>query len=63
LQTTTPPVPLQDAVQLAGVMLQDELSFTWHFTLQTVFSVAVQLVLQVVVQSVVAGVSLQVNEH
>jgi hypothetical protein len=63
LQTTTPPVPVHDAVQVAGVMSHEELSFTWHLTLQTVFSLAVQLVLHVVVQSVVAGVSLQVNEH
>jgi hypothetical protein len=46
-------------MQLAGVMSQDVLSLTWHLTLQTVFSVAVQLVSQFVV----AGDSLQVYEH
>jgi hypothetical protein len=58
----TPPVPPQAAVHVVGVMLHDSLSFTWHLTLQTVFSVAVQLVLHLLVQSVVV-VELQLNEH
>jgi hypothetical protein len=50
----TPPVPLQADVHVAGVMLHDSpLCLTWHLTLQTVFSVAVQLVLHLSVQLVV----------
>ncbi len=55
-------MPLQAAVQVAGVMLHDSLCFTWHLTLHTVFSVAVQLVLHLLVQSVVV-LELQVKEH
>jgi hypothetical protein len=63
LQTTTPPVPEQAVVQVAGVIVHDSLFETWHLTLQTVFSLAAQLVLQLVLQLVDAGVSLQEYEH
>jgi hypothetical protein len=63
LHTMTPPVPPHDAEQLAGVMLQDSLSWTWHVTLQTMFSVAVQLVAHSVEQVVVGGDRLHEYEH
>ena len=59
----TPPVPLHDALHVAGVMLQEVLSCTWQVTPHTMFSEAVQLVAQSVAQTVVAGVKLQEYEQ
>jgi hypothetical protein len=53
-----PPEVLQLAMQLAGVMLHDALSFTWHFTLHWISSTAAQVVAHSVVQLADGGFTL-----
>ena len=64
LQTMTPPVvALQSVVQTSGVVVQVVLLVTWHMTVHSILSIGVQLVAQLVAQSVVGGAWVHVCVH
>ena len=64
LQTMTPPVvALQSVVQTSGVVVQVVLFVTWHMTVHSILSIGVQLVAQLVAQSVVGGAWVHVCVH
>jgi hypothetical protein len=60
---TPPVVALQSVVQTSGVVVQVVLFVTWHMTVHSILSIGVQLVAQLVAQSVVGGAWVHVCVH